>query len=133
MALEIHSFLGSPHRGGCTLILPGGLFCGEPKDSEVHGFTKVDELADLKRQIDELKTELAEAQQKLMRLQGPVAKPTMQNLIDAGLNGFAFELVSESLAGKKDIKTFSVVRFEFRGVIYTLEPAKEPMASLDGD
>lgn len=53
----------------------------------------------------------------------PVAHPTMQMLIDAGLNGFAFELVSESLAGKKDIKTFNRLRFEFRGVIYTLEPA----------
>jgi hypothetical protein len=47
---------------------------------------------------------------------------TMQMLLDAGLNAFAFELLSESLAGKKDIKTFKLLRFQFRGVIYTFEP-----------
>ena len=48
---------------------------------------------------------------------------TMQHLINAGLNGFAFELVSESLAGKKLDKVLEPIRFEFRGVIYTLESA----------
>lgn len=52
----------------------------------------------------------------------PVLLPTMQQLLDAGINGFALELLSESLAGKKDIKTFKPIRFLFRGVIYTLEP-----------
>jgi len=58
-------------------------------------------------------------------------KPTMQMLLDAGINGFALELLSESLAGKKDIKTFKRLRFEFRGVIYTLEPVvpEEPEVS----
>jgi hypothetical protein len=52
-------------------------------------------------------------------------KPTMQMLLDAGINGFALALLSESLAGKKDIRTFNPIRFEFRGVIYTFEPAIE--------
>lgn len=47
---------------------------------------------------------------------------TSQMLINAGLNAFAFELVSESLAGKKDIKTFKRLKFKYKGVIYTLEP-----------
>jgi hypothetical protein len=47
-----------------------------------------------------------------------------QMLIDVGLNGFALELMSESMAGKKDVHTFKPLRFEYRGVIYTLEPAK---------
>lgn len=58
------------------------------------------------------------------KIEEPQAAPeiSMQMLIDAGLNGFAFELVSESLAGKKDIKTFNRLHFSFRGVTYTLEP-----------
>jgi hypothetical protein len=55
-----------------------------------------------------------------------VPEPTMQMLIDAGINGFALELLSESLAGKKDIRTFKPLRFQFRGVIYTFEPAISP-------
>lgn len=50
---------------------------------------------------------------------------TMQQLLDAKLNGFALELLSESLAGKKDIKTFKPLSCQFRGVLYTFQPAPE--------
>lgn len=60
----------------------------------------------------------------------PAPEVSMQMLIDAGLNGFAFELVSESLTGKTDIKTFKPLHFSFRGVTYTLEPTP-PIASAE--
>lgn len=54
---------------------------------------------------------------------------TTQMLIDAGINAFALMLLSESLAGKKDVRTFKRLRFEFRGVIYTLEPSIQAQPS----
>lgn len=75
--------------------------------------------------IQEKDRRIAALERELAKHTEPVLRPTMQMLIDAGLNGFAFELVSESLAGKKDIKTFNRLRFEFRGVIYTLEPVPQ--------
>ena len=56
---------------------------------------------------------------------------TTQMLIDAGVNAFALQLLSESLAGKKDIQTFAAIRFQYRGVIYTFEPARREYAPLD--
>jgi hypothetical protein len=56
----------------------------------------------------------------------PVISPSSQMILDAGINVFALQLLSESLAGKKDIKTFRPISFEYRGVIYTLEPAQIP-------
>jgi hypothetical protein len=54
----------------------------------------------------------------------PAPEVSMQSLINVGLNGFALELLSESLRGKdKTLRTFKKLRFTFRGVTYTLEPA----------
>lgn len=55
-------------------------------------------------------------------------KVTTQMLLDARINAFALQLLSKSLAGKKDIRTFKPLRFEYRGVIYTFEPAAESEA-----
>jgi hypothetical protein len=66
---------------------------------------------------------------ELLTLVGAAYAPptvSLQMALDSKLNGFALQLLSESLAGKKDIHTFRPLRFEFRGVIYTLEPAKTP-------
>ena len=47
---------------------------------------------------------------------------TTQMLINAGLNAFGLELFCESIAGKKDVKTFSPISFRYRGVKVTMEP-----------
>jgi len=50
---------------------------------------------------------------------------TTQMLIDAGLNAFGLQLFAESIAGKKDVKTFSPLSFRYRGVKMTIEPDPE--------
>ena len=47
----------------------------------------------------------------------------MQQLLDAGFNGFAVELMAECLTRKKDFDTWEKpIRFTFRGVRFSLEP-----------
>lgn len=77
--------------------------------------------------VDEVKAKLAASVSPVEPSRHDFPEVQMQHLINAGVNGFAFELVSESLAGKTDIHTFHPLRFQFRGVRYTLEPA--PLSS----
>lgn len=51
-----------------------------------------------------------------------VPEVTGQMLIDAGLNVFGLRLFIESVADKKDVKTFSPLIFIYEGVKITLEP-----------
>lgn len=54
-----------------------------------------------------------------------VPEVTMQQLIDAGLNAFGLQLFIESIANKKDAKSFSPLSFRYRGIKITLEPCGE--------
>ena len=63
----------------------------------------------------------------LLTLQLGQTIPTveMQQLVDTGLNAFALQLFAESVANKKDAKTFRPFSFKFRNIRITLEPAGE--------
>ena len=63
----------------------------------------------------------------LLTLQIGQSIPTveMQHLVDSGLNAFALQLFAESVANKKDAKTFRPFSFKFRNIRITLEPAGE--------
>lgn len=50
---------------------------------------------------------------------------TTQMLIDVGLNAFGLELFAESIAGKKDVKTFDPISFRYKGVRVTISPDPE--------
>jgi hypothetical protein len=50
---------------------------------------------------------------------------TMQMLADAGLNPFALQLFADSVAGKKDAKTFERFAFIYRGIRISMEPIGE--------
>lgn len=78
------------------------------KDLEIHGdgFYKVE---DVEKLISDSKPPMV----------------TTQMLIDSGINAFGLQLLIESLVDKKDVKTFKPLRFEYRGIIITLEPVPE--------
>jgi hypothetical protein len=59
-----------------------------------------------------------------------VREVSIQDLIDAGLNGFALQLLVESILVKKDAKTFEPFTLSFRGILFTLAP--DPHRELDG-
>ena len=63
----------------------------------------------------------------LLTLQIGQSIPTveMQHLVDSGLNAFALQLFAESVANKKDVKSFRPFSFKFRNIRITLEPAGE--------
>jgi len=50
---------------------------------------------------------------------------SLQQLIDAGLNGFGLQLFMESVITKKDAKTFEPFSFIYKGVKVTLAPEKK--------
>jgi hypothetical protein len=51
-----------------------------------------------------------------------VPEVSMQMMIDSGLNAFGLQLFVESIAHKKDAKSFKPMAFIFRGIKVTLEP-----------
>lgn len=51
-----------------------------------------------------------------------IPQVTMQELLDAGLNGFGLQLFAESVAGKADAHTFKPFSFVFRNIKITMEP-----------
>ncbi len=55
---------------------------------------------------------------------------TLQQLIDAGLNGFGLQLFIESVAAKKDAGTFTAFTFSYKGILVTLAP--DPDRAIDG-
>ncbi len=50
---------------------------------------------------------------------------SLQQLIDAGLNGFGLQLFMESVKDKKDSETFEPFSFIYKGVKVTLAPEKK--------
>lgn len=67
----------------------------------------------------------------LLKHVGAAPKVTLQQLIDVGLNGFAFQLVAESLAARANPKDFGPpFRFSYKGLRFTVEP--EPGEEIDG-
>jgi hypothetical protein len=55
----------------------------------------------------------------------PIPTVTMQQILDGGFNAFGLQLFAESVAGKKDAKTFKPFAFNFRNIKITLEPVDE--------
>ena len=67
----------------------------------------------------------------LLKHAGAVPKVSLQMLIDVGLNGFAFQLVAESLADRADPNDFGPpFRFNYKGIQVTVERA--PGEEIDG-
>ncbi len=101
------------------------VYCGHrygPKDKVPASMAEV-----LKEHVEQCPDHpMSALKQELEGLRRTVASApeiTTQFLIDAGINAFALKLLSESLAGKKDVKTFNPVKFTYCGVVYTLAPA----------
>ena len=66
----------------------------------------------------------------LLKHAGAVPKVSLQQLIDVGLNGFALQLVVESLVDKVGEKFDGPFQFNYKGLLLTLERA--PNESIDG-
>jgi hypothetical protein len=67
----------------------------------------------------------------LLKHAGAVPKVGLQDLIDVGLNGFAFQLVAESLAARANPNDFGPpFRFSYKGIRITVE--QEPGEEIDG-
>jgi hypothetical protein len=67
----------------------------------------------------------------LLKHAGAVPRLTLRMLLDAGLNGFAFQLVAESLAERSNPEDFGPpFRFNYKGLRFTVE--HEPGEEIDG-
>jgi hypothetical protein len=66
----------------------------------------------------------------LLKHAGDIPSVGLQELINVGLNGFAFQLVVESIADKAKDRFVGPVRLNYKGLLFTVERA--PAEEIDG-